>query len=82
MRDEGGDRDGRGRGGHGGGQGVVCPPPFGELGAVASLTMVPIRLTGDTPMPLSRPTPTFRVSFLVTLAVGDTHSLSDPLHSL
>lgn len=23
-----------------------------------------------------------RVSFLVTLVVGDTHSLSDPLHSL
>jgi hypothetical protein len=26
--------------------------------------------------------PTLRVSFLETLAVGDTHSLSDPLHSL
>lgn len=32
--------------------------------------------------PLLGPVPTLRASFLVTLAVGDTHSLSDPLYSL
>lgn len=32
--------------------------------------------------PLPGPVRTLRASFLVTLAVGDTHSLSDPLYSL
>lgn len=53
-------------------------PPFGRLGDGG--------LTGpgdhSHPCPLLGPVPTLRVSFLVTLAVGDTHSLSDPLHSL
>lgn len=43
----------------------------------------PIHLRSDTLVsPLPGPMPTLRASFLVTLAVGDTHSLSDPLYSL
>lgn len=75
MGDEDRGRDGRGRGGHGGGQGAVCPPPFGKLGVGGGLTDPGAR----TP---PRSTPTLRASFLVALVVGDTHSLSDPLHSL
>lgn len=56
---------------------VSCP--LGIWGGWPHWPRCPFTLQ-RTPRPLPRPLPTLRVSFLVTLAVGDTHSLSDPLH--
>lgn len=54
--------------------GGLSPTRFGRLGRG--------NLTGPFIRPFPGPVPTLRASFLVTLAVGDTHSLSDPLYSL
>ena len=66
-----------------GGPGCVLPPSPRQAGG-GGWPHWPRRpfIQQMRPAPLPGPRPTLRASFLLTLAVGDTHSRSDPLHSL
>lgn len=77
---QGEERRGEELGGAGRWPGRGLPPPFGRRGHGDLTGPFPQHMTNL--CPLFGPVPTLRASFLVTLAVGDTHSLSDPLYSL